>query len=331
MVARRQLSVVVSHLAWVGWLLLAVAVADWLALRRGVLDHNPALLAILVGGVLVLLGGRSVWLLWRLRSPDRRFSGVGELTLLVGVLLALTAGMANWLLRLQGTVILSEREAVPLHGGMALQVFEAGPLSRPEEMGLSMGLMEMELVAAGADTFYPASTVEVRRQDEKPVRLEISPRQRARSGALRFHQGAFGFAPRIVLLRDGVTVFDRVVPFLTERHGSSGISFSGSFTVEREDLRVEGSVDLRTLDEGMRGHASLALAVTRGGQPLGRGALLPGHFADLDEGYRVGFAGLERWSEIMISRRNYGRLVLVGGAVALVGLLLWPLAAWRKW
>ena len=332
MVSRGQVTESTPWSAWLGWLLLLVAVADWFALRLGLVPHSPALLAVLVGLTLVGLGTRALGLVWRLgRRDGRTVSRIGELVLVVGVMLALSAGMANWLLRLQGTVILNESEAVPLHGGTALQVFEAGPLSRPEEMGLSLALDALALEPEGLEGFYPASTLEVWRGGDPPTRLRISPRRRAAFGALRFHQGAFGFSPRIVLLRDGVTLFDRVVPFLTQRQGASGVSFDGSFTVERQGLRVEGSVDLTTLDEGMRGHANLLLALTRNGEPLGRGALQPGYFADLDQGYRVGFAGLERWSEIVISRRNYGHLVLAGGVVALGGLVLWPLAVWRRW
>jgi hypothetical protein len=319
-------------LAGAGWLLLAAAVVEWVMLRRGAARHAPAVLALLVSLVLVCLGVRALGLVRMLIArPERRITRAAELALIGGVLLALSAGMANWALRLQGTVILNEEEAVPLHGGTALQVFEAGFLSRLEEMGLTLALVEVELVPAGVSGFYPASTLEVLREGGEPKRLRISPRGQAEAGALRFHQGAFGFAPRIVVLRDGRTVFDRVVPFLTERHGPAGLSFAGSFTVEKEDLRVEGSVDLASLDEGMRGHADLVLALTRSGEPLGRGALQPGHFADLEQGYRVGFAGLERWSEIVISRRNYGRLVLAGGALAVIGLVLLPIAAWRRW
>ncbi len=319
-------------LAGLGWLCLALAVLDWVALRQGVAPHPPSVLALLVSLVLACLGLRALVLLGGLVGrPERRIGRVAELALAAGVLVALGAGMANWLLRLQGTVILNEREAVPLEGGTALQVFDAGALSRLEEMGLTLALDRLELVAAGSGSFYPASSLSAWREGQEPRRLRVTPHERAAFGALRFHQGAFGFAPRIVLLRDGETLFDKVVPFLTERRGRSGLSFEGRFTLEREDLQVEGSVDLATLDEGMRGHATLALVLTRDGEPFGRGSLLPGRFAEIEQGYRIGFAGLERWSEIVVSRRNYGRLVLAGGAVALAGGVLWPLAAWRRW
>jgi len=84
------------------------------------------------------------------------------------------------------------------------------------------------------------------------------------------------------------------------------------------------------MDDGMRGHATLALTVSREGATLGQGNLLPGHFADIEEGYRVGFAGLERWSEIDISRRNYGWVVKVGSVLALAGAILWVIAFLRS-
>ena len=112
--------------------------------------------------------------------------------------------------------------------------------------------------------------------------------------------------------------------------GPSGISFVGSFTIDKESLAVDGSVGLGTLDAGMRGHATLVLAVMHEGAAIGRGKLLPGHFADLERGYRVGFAGLEKWSEVDVSRRTYGGAVLAGAALALGGAVLWPIAAWRS-
>ncbi len=73
------------------------------------------------------------------------------------------------------------------------------------------------------------------------------------------------------------------------------------------------------------------MGVTRDTTVLGQGALLPGHFAAIEEGYEIGFAGLEKWSEIVISRRNYGGLVVAGGLVALIGSLVLPLTVWKGW
>lgn len=316
-------------LAGLGWALLAAAVADWYALRRGTLAHSPALLAVLVAAAMAAFVLRLAWVA-RLAAKERRRrpSRLAETVLLCGVLVSLVAGMANWLLGLQGFAVLLEGETVRLDAGEQLQGFDAGPLARLEEMGVRVGLLAVELVPADAEDFYPVSRLRVWREEGDPSAIEVSPRRAAPSGSLLFHQGAFGFAPRIVILRDGKTLFDRVVPFTSERRGPRGVAFEGSFTLKREGLGARGSVDLATLDEGMRGHATLRLELTLEGKPLGRGTLLPGHFADLDHGYRVGFAGLEHWSEIVISRRNYRRWVLSGAGLALAGALLWPVARW---
>jgi hypothetical protein len=208
-------------------------------------------------------------------------------------------------------------------------MFEAGPLARLEEMNLVLALDELELDPAGEGGFLPRSRLRLWREDEGPRRHELRPNTSVSVGPLRLLQGAFGFAPRIVILRDEETLFDRVVPFRTVRRGPTGVSFEGRFLLEREGLDVAGVVSLASLDEGMRGHATLSLTVRRAEAVIGRGSLLPGHFAEIEEGYRVGFAGLEKWSEVLVSRRNYRGFVLLGTGLALVGAILWPVAVWR--
>lgn len=314
------------------WLLLAAGAADWLGLKTGLLEHPTWVLAGLAAAAMLAMAVRLAAVLLAVSRRRRsRIAGTAEILLLAGILTALAGGFTNWLMALQGFVILHEGEMVPLAGGSHLQAFEGGPWARIEEMSLALGLEEVELVDAGGGLFYPRSHLFLDAESGKRVRLETDVRTAASAGSLRFHQGAFGFAPRIVLLRDGNQVFDRVVPFTTERRSGDAISFAGHFTLAAEALEVRGSVDLRSLDEGLRGHATLELALTREGAPLGQGRLSLGHFADLADGYRVGFAGLKKWSEIDISRRSYGEIVRVGAMMALTGGLLWPLAAWRRW
>jgi hypothetical protein len=315
----------------VPWLLLLVAIADWIGLKRGTLTHPPWILALLVGAVIVSLLWRLLVVPWTIRAGRRKAGpAIGECLLITGVLMALGAGTANWMLGLQGFVVLNEGDAVPLHGGSHLQQFDGGPLARIEEMHVALALDELILQPVGPGLFFPESHLRVLRDASQPEKVVVSPRASGFAGPLRFHQGAFGFAPRIVILREEQEVFDRVVPFTTRREGPAGLSFAGTFTIERERLAVEGSVDLDSLDAGMRGHATLVLVVTRDGAPIGRGSLMPGHFADLEHGYRIGFAGLKKWSEIDISRRTYGGAVLAGAALALGGALFWPVAAWRS-
>ncbi len=317
---------------WLIQLLGLIAVADWLALKTRAFSHPPWILAVLAGTMMVLLllrfGGvlRECWL-------GRRQWGQsgGHLVFLGGIFLAVGGGLVNWAFGLQGFVLLHQGEAVPLHGGSHLHEFERGPLSRIWEMERVLMLVELELVPVTDGSFYPRSRLVLSRLGDESIEVEVSSRRSAAAGSLRLYQGAFGFAPHIVITEEGNTIFDRVVPFTTERRGPSGICFEGHFRLESEDLDVRGVLDLTSLDEGMRGHATLGLLVTHSGRRLGHGSLLPGHFAELSEGYRIGFVGLEKWSEIDISRRDYSRVIVVGTALSLLGAIFWPLARWRGW
>lgn len=316
------------------WGLVAVAVADLVALKTGALAHSPVVLAVLFGVAHLALAVRAAALVWSLfRSSARRAVAAAEMLATVGVLVALGAGTANWLLGLQGYAILHEGVSTRLREGAQLQAFEAGPLARIDEMDVVVTLDEFDLVARGAGRFDPSSSLRVWHSHDRFDVLKVTPREAGESGPLRFHQGAFGFAPRITIVQQGETVrevFDEIVPFVTERQGPDGVSFHGEFELTEEGLDVAGRVDLTSLDEGLRGHATLWLDVSQEGESLGGGPLLPGHFADIDREYRIGFTDLQRWSEIVISRRNYAPLMKVGGVIMATGLLLWPLAWWRS-
>ena len=317
------------------WVLLVAAIIDLAALKTGMVSHSHFVLAWLMAAVMLAFGARLVQLVVRrFRGSSRQVHAYASMTVAAGIFIAVGGGLANWMLGLQGYVILIEQEKVRLQGGVELQAFEPGPLAAIGELEVVVGLDDLDLVPSGHDSFFPASHLRVWRGHDRPVALIVNPRQSGGAGTLRFHQGAFGFAPRIVILKEDETqeiLFDKVVPFLTERRGPEKIYFNGSFTIEEDDLRVEGAISLDSLDQGMRGHATLDLTVMQGEELLGRGSLLPGHFADLDGGYRVGFAGLKMWSEIVLSRRSYGTVVLSGAVLAVIGLLLLPLARWRDW
>ena len=126
-------------------------------------------------------------------------------------------------------------------------------------------------------------------------------------------------------------LLDALVPFTTEREGPTGVRFSGQVELADAELTIDASVDIGSLDEAMRGHATLRLVVRRGEALLGQGSLRPGHFVELDEGFRVGFTGLRKWSEIDVSRRTHSRTVRLGAGLALLGAVVWPVAHWRRW
>jgi hypothetical protein len=319
-------------LRWAVLLLLAALVLDWVAFKAQWLPQHPRIFACGAGAlVALLLAAAGAAALEALRRRERRGRALAEVSVLLGLVCVAAGGLANWLFSLQGMVVLAEAESAPLSPGGRLQEFEAGPLSDVDEMSLTLTLEKVELAPGRGGTFTPVSRLRVARDGQPPQELEVAAGRTALYRTLRFHQGAFGFAPRIVIVKGSETLFDTVVPFTTERRGPAGISFHGEFTLEREALAVSGDVSLESLDERLRGHPTLDLSVRKAGEPLGRGALVPGRFADLEGGYRIGFAGLKKWSEIDLSRRTYPLPIFIGLGMMLLGGLLWPLALWRKW
>jgi hypothetical protein len=133
------------------WLLIVLAVVDWALLRNGTVAHPQWVLAALVGAAMALLLARLAVGVRELVAGGRsRLAAAGRTVGLLGVLLALGAGLTNWLLRLDGFLILREGEMVTLDRGAHLQEFEAGLLARLETMDLTLGLEELELLPASA-------------------------------------------------------------------------------------------------------------------------------------------------------------------------------------
>ena len=307
---------------WYLWAFLAAAVLDWMILTRNVIEHPFWVLSIFV--FFALIGWFFELIRTLVLAAGRRITAMGAVTrlmMLTGLLTAFGFGIANWLWSLQGYVVLKEREAMPLHAGSHLLAFEAGPLSRPETLDLTLQLEELTLVPTPEGGLYAQSRLRIQGPDGKVTVTDISPKQIAPYGNLRFYQGAWGFAPRIVILSGNETVFDEVVPFMTRVHDRGAyLSFEEAFTIEGEELEVRSGIDLSSLDDDFRGHAMLAVSVRKAGQPLGEGRLSVGHFAEIGGGYRIGFAGLERWSEIDFSRRNYRHQMVWGFGLFVAGL-----------
>lgn len=313
-------------------LLLAAAatVLDFAAFRAGWIPLDPPLFAGLVGTTMLLLLPEAAHavadLVARRTGPLR---GAGRLAAVLGTLAVGAGGMTNWLYSLQGMAILTEGQTVRLSRTDQLQAFELGPLAKVEELGVELTLVDLAFRPA-AGGFFPESRVAIARSGSRPLEVSLAPGRPVASESLRFHQGAFGFAPRIVILGPAGPLFDRVVPFTTRRESGNSLSFAGRFTVEEAGLRVDGSISLDSLDERLRGHPTLEVLLRRGATTLGTGPLTLGHFAELEGGTRVGFTGLERWSEIVVARRNYPEPMIAGAAVALLGAALWGIGRWRS-
>jgi hypothetical protein len=312
-------------------LMLVVAASFLAATHAGRVPVHPGLVATLVGllglGLLATLG---LSLRGAIRGPGR-WSAAGETLLAGGLLGVALAGLANWALAYQGAVLVQEHAPIRLDRVEALTAFEAGPLADRRELAVTVALAHLDLAAAGRGAFRPESKLRLLDAAGHEQGLVISPSRSASVGRLLLHQGAFGFAPRVQVRQDGRLLLDTNVPFRTIREGPDGIAFVEDFEIASEKLLFHAAISLEDLNDDMRGHPKLDLAVERAGAPVGRGSLRPGDAVTLEGGLTLGFSGLQRWSEVLISRRTYTRELLASAVLALLGALLWPVAAWRKW
>jgi hypothetical protein len=309
--------------------LLLAAGGYLVALRLGYLPARPGVLAALVGVVSALL---VALLALSTRAASRgpgRLAATCEGLTAAGLLVALGAGLANWAFGFQGAVLVMEREPVQLSSRTDLAGLDAGPLADPRELDVVLGLARLQLQGVGPGGFRAVSSLKVLEAGGDERGISVASDRSAASGKLVFHQGMFGFAPRVVVTRAGGKLLDEHVPFRTVREGEDGMAFVEDFEIAAEKLLFHGAVSLEDLNEDMKGHPRLELAVERDGAPVGRGTLRPGEFVELQGGVRVGFAGLQRWSEILFSRRNYTVLVLAGSALAALAGLAWAVVAWR--
>ncbi len=295
------------------------------AARRG--HAFPVGAAVALGVVLALALALELALALRaLAAPGSKAPVVGRALLAAGLLFVVAFGLWNWARTLKALVVLVEGEEVSLDATARLPGFEAGPLVDRGELAVTLRLAKVQLRPGPAGGYFPEAALVV--TDRSGERLEtVAPGKPAIVSALAIGQGAFGFAPRLVVQHDGAVVLDEVVPFDSVLDVRQAVAFRRTLTIARESLEIEAELDLTDLDANMKGHPSLSLTVKKEGRPLGEGRLKPGHFSELSEGYRIGFAGLSRWIELDVRRRSYGGPMLAGAAVALAGLVLWALGA----
>jgi hypothetical protein len=312
-------------------ILLATSAACLGAIRAGAVASRPAGLTVLAALALLAAAAWAAAAVAGVRARPSRISAAAEALAAAGIVVALGTGAWNWATSIQGAILVPEKQPVRLWSADDVVDLEVGPLADRRELQLTLGLARLELRAAGADGFRPVSHVKILDTAGEEVGVEVSRGAPGVHGALLLRQGAFGFAPRVIVARGQQALLDAYVPFRTVREGAEGISFTGEFAIAAEGLELTGAVTLDELGDDMKGHPRLELQATKDGRSLGAGRLSPGDVAVLGEGFSVAFGGLRRWSEIDFARRTHPLPLLSGAAAFALGLALWGVAAWRRW
>ncbi len=311
-------------------ILFAAGVACLVAFKFGWVRSRPPVLAVTFGVTALLACACATEAAVRF-FLTRRVSAIAEALAAAGLALVTTAGLANWAFSYQGFVLVNEREPVRLTRPGDPMALQTGPLADRRELDMTVALAKLQFLRSGLEHFRAVSRLRVLDAAGEEVGISVERGVAARFRNIVFHQGAFGFSPRVVITNGERLVFDEFVPFRTIREGPQGVAFLCDIEIPAERLLVHAALSLDDLNDEMKGHPRLEMVLQREGKELAGGALKPGSFADLPNGYRVGFAGMRRWSEIDFSRRNYTDAFLAGLALFAAGAVLWPIAAWRGW
>ena len=309
--------------------LLAAAMVDLAGFKLHRWAPTQRLLAGLMTAAALLAIVELALVIRELARGPRRVARAGKAAALLGLVLTWGGGVTNWLVVVRGYAVLVEGEAVPLTQGGHLQGLQTGLLADRGVLEAIVELASLELRDT-EDGFYPEATVIASRPGRPDERLRVVQDEPARIGALQLHLGAFGFAPRIVVLNGKETVFDETVLLSTQRSGAKGVAFQGEAELGETGLHVVSAVKLDNPDASVRGHPTVWVSLRRGDEEIGTGDLQLGHFANAKGGYRLGVPGLKKWAEVDLSTPNRPQAALAGMALALVGLVTWGAGAWRK-
>lgn len=306
-------------------------IAAIFAVRSGAMEARPWLIAA-VGSVAALASAGAFVCAVRGIVDGRggRVAAAGEAAVMVGLLVIFGAGFANWLFDDRAFLLLTEGDRVPLGTERHLREATAGPLGGVGSLSGTVELAKVELRPSSDAGFIPVSRLllaSTAGTEEREV--VIAPGQPGRGLGAIFQQGAFGFVPRIIVQQQGKTVFDQPVQLESRRGNSRGICFETNISLQDQGVELTVAVDLSRLDERMKGHPVLGVALRRGEETLGAGELLPGHGATMKDGWHVGFGGMKMWSEIDLRRHDFHPAVLLGLVATVVGLCVWLVARWR--
>lgn len=165
------------------------------------------------------------------------------------------------------------------------------------------------------DNIYPlgASEVSLISEEGKTEKLILIPRDPVRSGAYNIYMSKLVYEAQIVIkTRDSVPLFDSIVRLdpLVQKRG--GFSFYGSF----DGYGLVGGVYYQPET------SSLKVVVSRGNKKVVSDLVFQVDQQATQGEYVISCAKMGQWSEIHVVHRRHKLALMVGAAVALLGLLL---------
>ena len=113
-----------------------------------------------------------------------------------------------------------------------LDAFARRPAREPRRrLNLTIAVAHVTLEPVGPGGFRAVTRLKVLDRAGSEEGISVSRSTAAAYRSLVFHQGAFGFAPKLYIVKDGRTLLDTFVPFRTVREGPDGASFLGDFEI----------------------------------------------------------------------------------------------------
>lgn len=247
----------------------------------------------------------------------------------ISLLIMLLGFAADALLRMEGTIVLTEGQT-RMEQHAAYAYLREAPFYNEADHGkfaITLQALEIKYPPQGVPDDY-SSKITLSTADGVTREALVTKSQPAYLGAVSLHQEFYGYAPAVVIKdKTGKLLLESYVNIGTIPHPTSH-AYQDSVTVPGTDLKfwLTFFPDLREKGDYITGSyrpvkPGLQIRVTQGKQVLYSGYAAIGESVGFGK-YQVSFPELRRWSAIKISRDLGVPLVYTGFWLAVAGLMM---------
>ncbi|WP_214175821.1 cytochrome c biogenesis protein ResB [Geomobilimonas luticola] len=246
------------------------------------------------------------------RYGEKRDSGyLGTTVMYAGLLILLTVGCWDNLTQFSGVLLDGMGPATSLNKLESYRLVNKGPFA-----SLPASLPRMQIINQYLlDDTYPMGATEVAfiSPDGKSEKLLLKPRDPVSIGAYDVYMAKLVFEPQIVIKnRDSATLFDAFVTLhpLVQKRGV--YSFYGLF----QGNSVGGGVYFQPEKN------TLKVVISQGDKKVVTDMVFQADQQVVQGDYILSCAKMGQWSEIHVVHRRHKGMLIIGGVLAVVGLLL---------